>query len=196
MKNKIINYTCISNKQNANELCRRPNDKLRVNNKEKEIISFFNNKIDIKGKSIIDLIYFTRLPSGEVLTISFYKMEKFFLLCLYVTIVTGKNIDLFSKYWIKYILEITGKTEIYVLIHNNFKVAGSKLEMPSYAKSGTTIKIECELDHETHDIEHVKWYKDNQPFYTVVPANTKPATKFELPGVPFNVSNPNRFCST
>ena len=60
-----------------------------------------------------------------------------------------------------------------------------KSHFPSHVILGRTMNLTCDYDAEGATIYQVKWYKDEQEFYTYNPG--RPAKEFGLSGVDINI---------
>lgn len=65
---------------------------------------------------------------------------------------------------------------------------GLQIKVPDAVRRGTTVELSCDYDLEGALLYSIKWYKDDQEFFSYVPKEAPPSRVFPVPGISVDVS--------
>jgi hypothetical protein len=63
-----------------------------------------------------------------------------------------------------------------------------QIKVPEAVRRGSSVELSCDYDLEGALLYSIKWYKDDQEFYSYVPKEAPPTRVFPVPGVVVDVS--------
>jgi hypothetical protein len=61
--------------------------------------------------------------------------------------------------------------------------------VPDAVRRGTTVEFSCDYDLEGALLYSIKWYKDDQEFFSYVPKEAPPSRVYHVPGISVDVSD-------
>ncbi|KAH6931050.1 hypothetical protein HPB50_021989 [Hyalomma asiaticum] len=66
-----------------------------------------------------------------------------------------------------------------------------RLDVPSVARRGEPVWLNCSYDLESDQLYSVKWYKNNVEIYRYLPSETPRVKVYNMPGIHIDVSRSN-----
>jgi hypothetical protein len=65
---------------------------------------------------------------------------------------------------------------------------GLEIKVPDAVRRGTTVEMSCDYDLEGALLYSIKWYKDDQEFFSYVPKEAPPSRVYHVDGIFVDVS--------
>jgi len=63
-----------------------------------------------------------------------------------------------------------------------------QIKVPEAVRRGSSVELACDYDLEGALLYSIKWYKDDQEFFSFVPKEAPPTRVFSVPGIFVDVS--------